>query len=394
MIGTIARPTFYEGEILPAADLGATVDYPRDQMARHARYAHSWGIVTGLELTSSPAANAAGQSYAMVAVSAGLAIDGTGREIIVPDKVQLDPTDFLSQVNPQTDNKILYPVFLTGLDQLAPASSNLTGACDSSQSTRTQENYNISYGAPGGELGVADQMAPVVTTGPDDGVTSSWKILLGFVTWDVAKSQTQFSGAADVNPITGVGRRYVGVNAAEVVSGSGSLLLATHPATFKGQNSIMAVRIQEARNDGQLVFGKLSPDGTIAPVLTVKSTGEVIATGQISGAVTPGSVQVQSGVASDGMTLPLPPGIHPADVAAGKITLHIHTSPRLDQLHPPPPPLPPVPDWEPFPYECHVDPNTRQVHCRLKWRDMTGKHPSQILPTLCDYTVIAAVAAS
>jgi hypothetical protein len=167
-------------------------------------------------------------------------------------------------------------------------------------------------------------------------------------------------------------------------------LLATHPATFKGQNQIMAVQLQEASNDGQLVFGKLNPDGSIAPVLTVKSTGDVVATGQISGAVTPGSVQVQSGVAFDGMALPLPLGIDPADVAAGRVTLYSHTSPRLDQLHPPPPPG----DWEPFPFECRVDANTRQVHCRLKWRDLAGVQPAQLLPTNCDYTVIAAAPAS
>jgi hypothetical protein len=386
MIGTIARPTFYEGEILPAADLVATVDYPREQIARHARYAHSWGIVTGLELTSSPAANAAGVSYAMVAVDAGLAIDGTGREIIVPDKVQLDPTDFLSQVNPQTDPAILYPVFLTGLDQPAPASSSLTGACDSSQSTRTQENYNISYGAPGSELSVADQTAPGITDGPDDGITRSWKILLGFVTWKADASL--FHGVEDFNPLTGIGRRYVGINAAEVVSSSGSLLLATHPATFKGQNSIMAVRIHEARNDGELVFGKLNPDGTIAPVFTIKSTGDVVATGQISGAVTPGSVQVQSGVAFDGMTLPLPLGINPADVAAGRATLHIHVSTRMDQVQ--------IPAQYSLPYECFVDSTTRQVHCRIQQWNMTTGPPTAgaILASSCDYIVIAAVAAS
>jgi hypothetical protein len=208
------------------------------------------------------------------------------------------------------------------------------------------------------------------------------------VTWDVAKAQTQFSGAADVNPITGVGRQYVGVNAAEVVSSSGSLLLATHPATFKGQNSIMAVRIQEAPNDGQLVFGKLNPDGTIAPVLTVKSTGEVIATGQISGAVKPGSVQVQSGVAFDGMTLPLPLGIDPADVAAGRVTLHIHVSLRMDQVQ--------TPHQYFLPYECFVDTSTRRVHCRVQQWDLAVAVPvpGPVLASGCDYMVIAAVPAS
>jgi hypothetical protein len=391
MTDPIARPGFYEGEVLPAADLTATVDYAREQMARHARYAHSWGIVTGLELKSSTTATAGGQSYAVITVSPGVAIDGTGREIVVPDAVPLDPTDFLSQVFPQPDKTILYPVFLVGLDQAAPASSGLAGACNSSQSTRTQESYNIFYGAPGSELKLSEQALPGLTDGVDDGVTQSWKILLGYVTWDVTSTQTQFTGSVDVNNDNNVGRQYVGVNAARVVSGSGALLLATHPATATDKNAIMAVKIEEAPNDGQLLFGKLNADGSIVPVLTVKSTGDVIATGQISGAVTPGSVQVQSGIAFDGMTLPLPLGIDAADVAAGKVTLHIHVSLRMDQLQPPAA----VADWEPFPFECRVDLATRQLHSRLKWRDMTNPpHPSQILPAFSDYTVIAAVAAS
>jgi hypothetical protein len=385
MNGTVARPTFYEGEILPAADLTASVDYARDQMARHARQAHSWGIVTGLDLSSSSAATAGGQNYAVVTVNAGVAVDGTGREIIVPANVQLDPTVFMSQVNAQADPSILYPVFLTGLDQAAAASSGLTGACDSSQSTRMQENYNISFGPPGGELSIADQTAPGVTDGPDDGNTSAWNILLGFVKWST--SAFNFIDKEDFNPATGIGRRYIGISAAEVVSQSGSLLLATHPAIFKGQNPIMAVEIQEAANDGQLVFGKLNPDGTIVPALTVKSNGEVVATGQISGAVTPGSMQVQSGIAFDGMTLPLPLGINPADVDAGRVTLHIHVSTRMDR------PLTATTFF--LPYECFVDSSTRQVHCRIQpWNPAVDAALGPPQPSHCDYMVIAAVAAS
>lgn len=49
MTAPVARPGFFEGEVLPAADLTATVDYAREQLARHARYAHSWEIVSGLD---------------------------------------------------------------------------------------------------------------------------------------------------------------------------------------------------------------------------------------------------------------------------------------------------------------------------------------------------------
>jgi hypothetical protein len=66
---------------------------------------------------------------------------------------------------------------------------------------------------------------------------------------------------------------------------------------------------------------------------------------------------------------------------------------RMDQLQTPAA----VADWEPFPFECHADLATRQLHSRLKWRDMTNPpiaQSPQILPAFCDYTVIAAVAAS
>jgi hypothetical protein len=389
MSDPIARPTFYEGEILPAADLVASVDYPRDQIARHARYLHSWGIVSGLDLQGTDAADASGTRYKAVTLRAGVAIDGSGREIVVPEDVALQPEDLKSQTNPKP--QIWYPVFLTGRDEAARASTNLTGACNGSQPTLIRENYDITFGTPGSELNLNQQAAPTVTDGPADGIaTDAWRVLLGFVQWSAAIPQ--FSDVADVSPDSGVGRRYVGLNAAQVVSGSGALLLATHPATFKEQNAIMAVELREGEKDGQLVFGKLNPDGTIAPVLTVKSTGDLIATGQISGAVTPGSMQVQSGVAFDGMTLPLPLGIDPADVAAGKVTLHTHLSLRLDQLQGPTS----GGLWTPFPYECYMDRDTRQVHCRVQWWDVSAAPltAGPILPGLCDYTVIAAVAAT
>ena len=44
------RPDFFEGEILSASDLEQLVVYLRDQSARHALGAHTWGIVAGLQL--------------------------------------------------------------------------------------------------------------------------------------------------------------------------------------------------------------------------------------------------------------------------------------------------------------------------------------------------------
>jgi hypothetical protein len=389
MTDPVSRTAFYEGEILPAADLTATVDYSRNQMARHDRYLHSWGIATGLDLVGKPSASATGTAYKVVTVKAGVAIDGTGREIVVPDDVTLNPSDFQGEVIPLPEPpKVWYPFFLVGLDQPASPSSNLTGACNSSQPTRTQETYNIVYGNPGDELNL-DQQQTVASTadGPGDGFTTPpWRVLLGFVQWSQDPTVPQFTDVTDLNPDSGIGRRYVGVNAAEVISGSGTLLLATHPAGFSDPNPIMAVQIQEAPNDGSLVFGKLNPNGTVTAVLTVASNGNLMATGQISGAVTPGSMQVQSGIAFDGMLLPLPTGIDPADVAAGKVTLHTHLSVHYESVSPGGLLLV-------LPVECRVDTSTRRVHCRVI--DITTGPPFvNILPAWCDYLVIVAVPAS
>ena len=44
------RPRFFEGQFLGADDLDAFLRYAREQDARHMLGAHTWGIVTGIEL--------------------------------------------------------------------------------------------------------------------------------------------------------------------------------------------------------------------------------------------------------------------------------------------------------------------------------------------------------
>lgn len=379
MANPISRPAFYEGEILPAADLGATVDYARNQMARHARDAHSWGIVTGLELT---------YNSGTVTLSAGVAIDGTGREIVVPADVQLDPTTFTSDVVPLTDPNAWYPVFLYGSDQAAAPSSSITGACGSGQPTSIQEIAQYSFGSPGSELAIESQAPPSITDGPDGGISgnsSTWLILVGFVQWNAVTFQ--FSASQGTSPNSAVTPQYVGVNAAQVISGSGSLLLATGPAAPQGQNPVMAVEIQET--PAQLVFGKLGTDGTVTPALTVSANGDVTATGKVLGTSIPVSVQVQSGIASDGMILPLPMGIDPSTPIYAQVSIRYDSN-----LTPPPPSGLTTPIAVPM--ECTVDPTTRRVSCRWQWWDASNftLAKSVVAPAACDYVLIAAVPGS
>src|SRR6516165_3737123 len=219
MSDIVVRPTFYEGEILPAADLIATVDSSRAQLARHERYVHRWRIAFGLKLNGTKKTDAQNNKYVSIQLTAGMALDGTGREVVVPADVPLNPPDFASMVNGKTN--IWYPVFLSGRDENAVASSMLTGACNSSLPTQIKEKYDISYGTPGSELSLDDQPGSQLMDGPSDG-SSPWLILLGFVQWDPNISQGQFVDVQDSSPDSPVSRRYVGVNAADVVSGGGT----------------------------------------------------------------------------------------------------------------------------------------------------------------------------
>jgi hypothetical protein len=386
MSDTIVRPTFYEGEILPAADLVATVDSPRAQLARHERYLHRWGIATGLELKSADLPGGNGKS---IVLTQGVAKDGSGREIIVPVDVSLNPADFSSSVSGKKD--IWYPVFLSGRDERAMGTSMLTGACSSSLPTQIKENYDISYGSPGSEQALDEQTLPVITDGPADGVTSNpWLVLLGFVQWNPNPPGTFANAQPSVegNPVV---RRYVGVNAAEVVSGSGALQLATHPVGTP-TSAIMALEIHEA-NDGECVFGKQGPDGSVVPVLTVSAKGDLTISGKLSSAVKPGTIQVQSGTASDGIVLPLPPGI----TSATQADLHIHVT--LHATTYPPPTAGAGDTWIMTPAECSVD-DSRRVTCRISWTQVapapTSSNPAKVVEAagFCDYTIIAAVAAA
>jgi hypothetical protein len=385
MADPIARPTFYEGEILPAADLIAAVDYARNQTARHDRYLHRWGIVDGLALQGKQTATASGQKYTAVTLTAGIAIDGYGRELVLPADQAVDASGLASVVSPQSG--VWYPVFLQGRDQAATPSASPANVCAATSPTQVQEIAEIGFGPAGSQLNPDQQGSPALTDPPDDGVSvGPWRILLGYVQWDPVTRE--FADVGDEPAGTGVARRYIGVTAATVVSPGGSVRLSTHPVGFTGATDgpILALELHET-NNGELVFGKQNTDGSLAQLLTVSASGDVTAAGKLMGAVTPGSAQVQSGQAFDGVVLPLPVGVDPT-----KALLHFQITPRLDLAAPPPG----VGPMFPIPLECRVDPATREAHCRVQWWDMSVTPPVSglVLPAPFEYLVIAAVAGS
>jgi hypothetical protein len=378
MSDPITRVAFYDGQIVGADDLTSAEDYARDQMARHERYLHSWGIAFGLELNATGKTDAKGNPYKVITVTAGVAIDGRGREIVVPDDQPLSEDVFFQSNVKIQDDKAYYPVFFYGVDQTTPQPALSPGACNGGQPNRTQEGWAIKFGFPGAELDLDKQTAAAVSDGPGDtSVSDPWRVLLGFVQWD--SNLKKFKGLSTDN--NGIGRRYAGVRADEVISRSGTLMLRGGESSRTG---VPAVAISND-NGGELLFGLQGSDGNVTPVLTVNSKGDVTATGKLSGAVAPGTVQVQSGVAFDGVQLPLPPGIAQADVDAGKVTLHIHVTPRL---------VPPdtASLWNAIPMMCFVD-DARRVNCWITWFSRSTTSFTDV-PALCDYVVIGSVPAT
>ncbi len=384
MSDQIQRPVFYEGQILGALDLEATVEYGRGQEARHERYLHTWGIAEGLNLSKKPKQlelSSGTVDYVEVLLSPGLAIDGRGRQIVVAEEKRLSEEDFV-QLNVAVNNKTeLYPVLLVGLDTTPQASAVNMGDCATAQPNRKTEDYSITFRGPGENLDLNTQTVPGVAEGP--GLTNAadaWTVLVGFVKWD--NDNKKFIDIATTAP--GVGRRYAGVLADEVAARGGSLMLRTQPKSVSGKPALV---IDETKG-GELRFGLLNAAGVVTPVLTVSSNGDVKAEGTISGAVSPGSVLIQSGMATDGVVLPLPTGIAPDQIGPGKATAHIQVTPRLVGLTSPTG----IPSSV-IPIECSVDAD-RRVRCLLQWTEITGTNRVLVLSGSCDYTIMVAVPAT
>lgn len=362
------RPAFFEGQVLAAADLTSTVEYGRAEIARHERYLHDWGIAGGLELTTQGKTNAAGNKYVEVTLEPGIAIDGTGREIIVPAPALLSPADFVRDNGASPKSGAYYPVLLQGTDSDAPAPPLVMGACGpAGQPTRTQEGYAIVFGGLGADLSLDEQQAPDVTAGPGPAAGQQpWQVLIGHVQWDTAI--TQFTDA------DGQGRRYAGVKADSVAARGGTLTLRAQPSPAPGQP------VLRVGGDPPLTFGLFKGGNVVDPRLTVSAQGDVTATGTIKGALTQGEIRVQSGTATDGLVIPLPQGITQDQVDRGAVILHLFLTPHTPQSGPG--------TWY-VPVECGVDAK-RQLSCQVMVGTGTSLSGS-LKPGAADYLMVATV---
>jgi len=400
MSDSIQRPVFNDGQILNAADLGASVDYARDQLARHERYLHSWGVAYGFDLKTATKTDAAGTSYVEVTVTAGLAVDGRGREVALTSDQLLDPVTFsTTHVYDPASKDPWYPVYVRGLLPQLVTQTSLTGACGgANQATRETEDVQFTFQAPGP---LNNSTAPYTTT-PDPGDPTdppknvqAWDILIGFVQWD---GTSQFKDARAYND-AGITRRLAGVQANRVEARDGSLTLQT--SNTAATRLMVVVKEKAGDIPGSMTFGADDGNGGVTNLLQIDDKGDLSITGTFQGSsnLPPGGVSVQSGLATDGVILPLPAGVSEADVTGNKVVLHIQVEPVLPTLPMVNATTTALPSpLAALPLRCHVD-GDRRVNCFIRSLTYTiASSGNQDLtfvdtPGMCRYTVIAAIAA-
>lgn len=381
-MSAVERPTYFERQILSAADLDAQVGYARNALARHERHQHIWGVVHGLALSKIPTG---------LEIAPGLLVDGTGRQIVVAEARRVEHREFdLAGVFAAGDtDKTWFPVFIVGIDTVQPPLPFKREQCGSEGATRVDETFVVEFGRPGSEQSEPPTPDVDSTPGgaPGTAITERWRVLVGYVQWNKSTSEIQ---DARSDPEPGKSPRYAGVFADSVAARGGSLTIRTREDVRAGKP---ALKLQEPgpQVESLLEVGTLNANGSVKALLKLNEQGDLEVTGKVKGTLAAGALVVESGVVSDGMTIALPSGVTQEQVDAGEAQVHVLVSPVIDASA--------APDttqaWIATSLDCFVD-ATRLVHSRLRWMALNFSATPPVprildRPASCSYIIVASI---
>ena len=126
MIATLRhlkRNRFFSGKLLTAEDLALEQEYFREKLKRHNRYLHGFGVVFGLEVS---------KRGLDVVISAGLAIDCQGNEIVVPELLEL--------ALPGSDSGSTLFLSISYIERETDPVPNPVSDCSEMENSRTEES--------------------------------------------------------------------------------------------------------------------------------------------------------------------------------------------------------------------------------------------------------------
>lgn len=380
MASPIIRPRYSEGQVLAAADLEAQVTYSRTDSAIHERTEHTPGVAAGLGLElRDERAGAGNVEFGQLWVLAGVAVDTSGRRIVLPEDQQLTERDFVdagvfSRSDPLTTR---YPIFLVAVEE--GVNSRAAGRCGADAATRIAETFQLEFGRPGSEQAV---LRPTAQLPPGSGPGSGGKVLLGFATWN----QTVVAGGGFTGALSGpeFGVRFAGVRASVVEPHRGRLVLATSD----GDPRFALILSEDEAGGARLRFLR-QQQGTDAPspLFSVDDRGDVFVAGKINSAIPQLPVQM-AGSLSHGLKLPLPSPITEEMVSSGRVRLDYVVSPHLARMPQEFPGAPAAEDAFPTAIESYVD-GERRLHCRFRWQSVPNPARTVVTGGTADYLLTA-----
>lgn len=172
----VPRVNFFDRQFLRVDEFRDEQLYQLGARRRHNIAQHSWGIVAGLEIA---------QEEGALVVRPGMAVDGYGRELLLPEKRRLAPETFDDLATERLDVWLVY-ARIEGEAAPAGYAGCGTGARDAYRSQETPQvrlekpvaNTVNARRPPGVPAAVLDSKVPLVSDDPKD----VWRVYLGRIT--------------------------------------------------------------------------------------------------------------------------------------------------------------------------------------------------------------------
>lgn len=278
---SITRVNYFDRQFLRTQDFTDEQSYHVAMRRRHNIAHHTWGIVNGLEIVLEE-----GNFY----VQPGMAVDGYGRELILPQRQPLNAKAFVDKGSKELDVWLIYG--LKSIDK-PPAgyagcvNSNGNGNGNGSDASfyRWQETAQVLLEKPDPDfpdrrqpegLAIPDRNFNANRT-PPDSPQSYWPVFLGQIINDPANQQQPLAARPDNRP-------YVGLVGEAVIAPSGRAKVQIGAERAADQRRFVVYTLDESAQQAASTGGSGTQpqSGGLQPRLDIDQQGEMSVRGDAS----------------------------------------------------------------------------------------------------------------
>ncbi len=200
---TISRVHYFERQFLRTQDFSDEQAYHIAMRRRHNISHHTWGIVSGLQLVVEDG---------IFFVQPGVAVDGYGRELVLPQKQPLSAKAFIDKASTELDVWLIYGLLNTDKPPAGYAGCGNGNAKDGNAFYRSQETARVILEKPNPDFPDRRQPQGVVIADrnfspsrtPPDIPDAYWPVFLGTIVNDPAIQQQPYAVKLDDRPYVGL----------------------------------------------------------------------------------------------------------------------------------------------------------------------------------------------